>query len=99
MWDALSEERTDLSFTIAASFRQRCHSRARVPKDSTNLDVQVPVFIFPRNIVGQLYHQALGSIFVVSYEGRSIKLLLAFASTVISGFCLFEIYKQDFVIS
>jgi hypothetical protein len=34
MWDALSDERTGLSFTIAAGHRQRSHSRVRVPWDS-----------------------------------------------------------------
>jgi hypothetical protein len=31
MWGALSDERTSLSFTIAAGPRQRSHSRVRVP--------------------------------------------------------------------
>jgi hypothetical protein len=30
MWDALSNERTSLSFTIAAGPRQRSHSRVRI---------------------------------------------------------------------
>jgi hypothetical protein len=34
MWDILSDERTDLSFTIAAGPRQRSHFRVRVPWDS-----------------------------------------------------------------
>jgi hypothetical protein len=34
MWGALSDERTCLSFTIAAGPRQRSHSRVRVPWDS-----------------------------------------------------------------
>jgi hypothetical protein len=34
MWDAFSDERTGLSFTIAAGPRQRSHSRVRVPWDS-----------------------------------------------------------------
>jgi hypothetical protein len=34
MWGALSDERTGLSFTIAAGLRQRSHSRVRVPWDS-----------------------------------------------------------------
>jgi hypothetical protein len=34
MWGALSDERTGLSFTIAAGPRQRSHSRLRVPWDS-----------------------------------------------------------------
>jgi hypothetical protein len=34
MWGALSDERTGLSFTVAAGPRQRSHSGARVPRDS-----------------------------------------------------------------
>jgi hypothetical protein len=34
MWGALSDERTGLSFTIAAGARQSSHSRVRVPWDS-----------------------------------------------------------------
>jgi hypothetical protein len=33
MWDALSDERTGLSFTTAAGPRQCSHSQARVPRD------------------------------------------------------------------
>jgi hypothetical protein len=33
MWGALSDERTGLSFTIAAGPRQRSHSRTRLPSD------------------------------------------------------------------
>jgi hypothetical protein len=38
--------------------------------DSPNLEGQVPVFISPRNIVYQLYPQALGSHFVASYDSQ-----------------------------
>jgi hypothetical protein len=59
MWSALSDERTALSFIIAAGTRQRSHSWVRVPLVSwpyftvsysrlTNLEGQVPVFISPR---------------------------------------------------
>jgi hypothetical protein len=34
MWGALSDERTDVSFTIAAGSCQSSHSRVRVPRDS-----------------------------------------------------------------
>jgi hypothetical protein len=34
VWGALSDERTGVSFTIAAGSRQRSHSRVRVPWDS-----------------------------------------------------------------
>jgi hypothetical protein len=34
MWGALSDERTGLSFTIAAGPHQRSHSRVRIPWDS-----------------------------------------------------------------
>jgi hypothetical protein len=37
-------------------------------RDSPNLEGQVPVFISPRNRVAQLYPQALGSVFVASYD-------------------------------
>jgi hypothetical protein len=33
MWGALSDERTDLPFTIAAGLRQRSHSGVLVPRD------------------------------------------------------------------
>jgi hypothetical protein len=39
-------------------------------RDSPNLEGQVPVFISPRNRVAQLYHQALGSFFVASYDSQ-----------------------------
>jgi hypothetical protein len=78
MWDALSDKRTGLSFAVAAGPRQHSHSRVRVPRDllltqiqdSPNLKGQVPVFIFPRNRVVQLYPQALGSLSVASYDSQ-----------------------------
>jgi hypothetical protein len=39
-------------------------------QDSPNLEGQVPIFIHPRNRVGQLYPQALGSHFVASYDSQ-----------------------------
>jgi hypothetical protein len=47
-------------------------------RDSPKLKGQVPVFISPRNRVAQLYPQALGCIFIASYDsppspyGRSL---------------------------
>jgi hypothetical protein len=38
--------------------------------DSPNLEGQVPVFIFPRTRVAQLYSRALGSLYVVSYDSQ-----------------------------
>jgi hypothetical protein len=38
--------------------------------DSPNLEGQVPVFISPRNRVAQLHPQALGSIFIASYDSQ-----------------------------
>jgi hypothetical protein len=38
--------------------------------DSSNLEGQVPVFISPRNRVGQFYLQALCSLFVASYHSQ-----------------------------
>jgi hypothetical protein len=81
MWGALSEERIGLSFTITAVPRQRGHPRVSSPvglmtifycliRDSPNLEGQVPVFISPRNRVAQLYPQAMGSLFVASYDSQ-----------------------------
>jgi hypothetical protein len=39
-------------------------------RDSHNLQGQVPVFITPRNRVARLYPQALGSLFVTSYDSQ-----------------------------
>jgi hypothetical protein len=71
-----------LSFTIDAGLRQRSHSQVRVPRDSwphfTVCDLrpsqaqgQVPVLISPRNKVAQLCSQAMGSLFVASYDSQS----------------------------
>jgi hypothetical protein len=60
-----------LSFTIAAGPRQRSNSQILVsrdhdhillsqPRDSSNLEGQVTVFISPRKRVTRLYPQALG---------------------------------------
>jgi hypothetical protein len=49
IWGALSDERTGLSFTIAAGPRQHNYSRARVPWDSQpNLLSQIGDFPFRR---------------------------------------------------
>jgi hypothetical protein len=51
MWCALSDERTGLSFTVAAGPRQRSHSRTRVPGDSrqyfTVSDSRLPFLSLP----------------------------------------------------
>jgi hypothetical protein len=39
-------------------------------RDSHNLEGHVPVFISPRNRVAQLYPQALGSLFIGSYDSQ-----------------------------
>jgi hypothetical protein len=39
-------------------------------RDSTNLEVQVPVFISLRNRAARLYLQVLGSLFVASYDSQ-----------------------------
>jgi hypothetical protein len=71
MWGALSDERTGLSFTIAAGPRQCIlgsesggtydHILLSQIRDSPDLERQVPVFISPRNRVAQLYTQVLGT--------------------------------------
>jgi hypothetical protein len=67
MWGALSDERTGLPFTIAAG-----PSPAEFVTIfySPNLEGQVPVFISPRNRVAQLYPQAMGSLFITSYDSQ-----------------------------
>jgi hypothetical protein len=40
--------------------------------DSPNLESQVPVFISPRNMVAEIYHQSLGSFSVISYTLHGI---------------------------
>jgi hypothetical protein len=78
MWGDLSDERTSLSF---ADYRQQSFSAA-IPawiiaifywhqiRHSPNLEGQVHVHISPRSRVTQLYSQALGYIFVASYDSR-----------------------------
>jgi hypothetical protein len=39
-------------------------------RDSPNLDGQVPVYVSPTNRVDQLYPQALGFIFIASYDSQ-----------------------------
>jgi hypothetical protein len=81
IWGAFYDERTGLSFTIAAGPRQRCHSRVRVPRDSwpyftvsdsrpPNLEGQIPVFISPSNRVAQLHPQAPGFLFVAFHDSQ-----------------------------
>jgi hypothetical protein len=51
MWGGLSDERTGLSFTVAAGPRQSSHSLVRVlsqTRDSANLEGQTTVFVSPR---------------------------------------------------
>jgi hypothetical protein len=84
MWGALSDERMDLSFTVAANPRQHSHSRVRLARSRDHIrillycirgfpnpEVQAPspVFISHRNRVIQLYSQALGSHFVTDSQG------------------------------
>jgi hypothetical protein len=81
MWGALSDERTSLSFTIAAGPRQRNHSRVRVPRDSrpyfTLSDSRLPqpvgagprIYI-PQEPGGPIIPHALGSPFVATYDSQ-----------------------------
>jgi hypothetical protein len=48
------------------------HNHILLPqiRDFSNLEGQVPVFISPTNRVAQLYPQALGSLFVASYDSQ-----------------------------
>jgi hypothetical protein len=68
-------------FTIAAGPRQSSHSQVQVSQDSwphfTVLDLRLPqpggpgpCIYIPQEQVDQLYRQALGSLFVTSYDSR-----------------------------
>jgi hypothetical protein len=78
----LSDERMGLSFTIAAGPRQRGHSQVCIPRDSwphfTVSDSRLPQpgrpgpYIYIRQEQGGPENpQALGSIFVASYDSRT----------------------------
>jgi hypothetical protein len=60
------------SAVILSSESRETHDHILVSqiRDSPNLEVQVSVFISPRNMVAQLYPQALGSLFVASYNSQ-----------------------------
>jgi hypothetical protein len=80
LWGALSDDRTGLSFIIAlvlasalilrSEFREN-HDQILLSqiRYSPNLKSQVLVFIFPRNMVAQLYPQELGSLFLLLLVG------------------------------
>jgi hypothetical protein len=79
MWGSLSDERTSLPYTVSAGSRQRNHSRVRVPGDSwpyfSVSDSRLPppggpgprIYI-PREQGDSVLPQALGSLFVASYD-------------------------------
>jgi hypothetical protein len=77
MWGALSDERTDFPFTIAAGPRQYSHSCLWIPRDSwpyfTVSDSRLlqpggpgPRVYIPQEQGGHLYPQALGSPFIAN---------------------------------
>jgi hypothetical protein len=80
MWGALSDEGLfcclQLLLVLASVVTLWSKSRGTHDillseiRDSPNLEGQVPVFISPRNRVAQLYPQALGSLFVASYDSQ-----------------------------
>jgi hypothetical protein len=64
-----------LAFASAAILRSEprgtnVHILLSQIRDSPNLEGQVPVFLSPRNWVAHLYPQALGSLFVASYNSQ-----------------------------
>jgi hypothetical protein len=74
LWGALSDEKTGLQFAM-----QSLNGPSRAEPvtilycliwNTPNLEVQVPVFISPRNRVAQLYTQALGSFYVAPYDSQ-----------------------------
>jgi hypothetical protein len=92
MWGALSDETTDLSFTIAASPRQRSHSRVRVPWDSrlyfTVLYLRLPFSSPPttRSVTVEVFDPASTRITILSLMlrptvSRSVCLELLFSKS------------------
>jgi hypothetical protein len=79
MGDAISDEKTDLLFTIASYPRQPSHSTVPVPWLYSSVSdsrlpqpgIQVSVFISLKKRVSQLYPQALCSLFFASCESQS----------------------------
>jgi hypothetical protein len=65
-----------LAFASAVFLRSECcgtHERIFLSqsRDSPNLEGLVPVFTSPRKRVARLYPQALGSLFVASYDSQA----------------------------
>jgi hypothetical protein len=74
----------DLSYTIAAGLASAVileseshgtldHILLSQIRDFPNLEDQVPVFVSSRNRVSQFYPQALGSLFVASYDSQGYR--------------------------
>jgi hypothetical protein len=61
---------TSIVILGSESLGNRDHILLSQIRDSFNLEVQVPVFIYPRNRVAQLYPQALGSLVVACYNSQ-----------------------------
>jgi hypothetical protein len=78
MWCALSEERTGLYFTISAGYRERSHSRSRVPWGSwsyisvSDSRLSKPGGVGPRIFLSHRSSlaQILVSLFVASYDSQ-----------------------------
>jgi hypothetical protein len=81
MWGAFSDERMDLSFTIAAGSSQRSHSQVRVQRDwwssFTVLDSEHPQrgglgsrIYNPHEHCGSVIPQALASLLVATHDSQ-----------------------------
>jgi hypothetical protein len=62
--------RLQLLLVLASAVILRSESCGIRFKSPPNLEGQVPVFIFLKNRIAQLYLQVLGSLFVVSYDSQ-----------------------------
>jgi hypothetical protein len=73
LWGALSDERTGLQFAVQ-SLNSPSHANVTVLYcliwDSPNLGGQVTISISLRNMVAQLYHRSVASLYVAFYDSQ-----------------------------
>jgi hypothetical protein len=66
-------------------------------RDSSNLEGQVPVFIYPRNRVARLYPQELGCLYVASYDSQTYPLRVGFQESIPTETSVYRTVAQQWV--